>query len=61
MANLAKYSFAQATITYLGKVVGNGKALPFSAIVQAICDYPIPSTKKELMRFLGLVGYYRSF
>ncbi len=59
--NLAKCSFAQATITYLGKVVGNGEVRPLSAKVQAICEYPAPITKKELMRFLGLVGYYRSF
>ncbi len=59
--NLAKCSFAQATITYLGKVVGNGEVRPLSAKVQAICDYPVPITKKELMCFLGLVGYYRSF
>ena len=29
--------------------------------VQAIIDYPPPTTKGELRRFLGLVGYYRSF
>ncbi|KAI2654741.1 Retrovirus-related Pol polyprotein from transposon opus [Labeo rohita] len=50
--NLAKCNFAQATITYLGKVVGNGEVRPVSAKVQAICDYPVPTTKKELMLFL---------
>ncbi len=59
--NLAKFSFAQATITYLGNVVGNGEVRPLGAKVQAVCDYPVPITKKELMHFLGLVGYYRSF
>ncbi len=59
--NLAKCSFAQATINYLGKVVGNGEVRPLSAKVQAICDYPVPTTIKELMRFLGFVGYYHSF
>ncbi len=42
-------------------MVGNGEVRPLSAKVQAICEYPAPITKKELMRFLGLVGYYRSF
>ena len=31
------------------------------AKVQAIDDYAPPPTKKALMRFLGLVGYYRCF
>ena len=31
---------------------------PVQAKVIAIEQYPTPTTKKELMRFLGLVGYY---
>lgn len=31
------------------------------AKVETIQEYPVPLSKKELMRFLGLVGYYRSF
>lgn len=59
--NLEKCEFAKATVTYLSKVVGNGEVRPVQAKVQAIQDFPSPTTKKELMRFLGLVGYYRSF
>lgn len=59
--NLAKCEFARGTVTYLGRVVGQGKVRPVDAKVQAILQYPPPTTKKELMRFLGLVGYYRSF
>lgn len=59
--NLAKCDFAKATVTYLGKVVGQGKVRPISAKVSAVSEFPVPTTKKELMRFLGLVGYYRSF
>lgn len=29
--------------------------------VLAVTKYPQPTTKKELERFLGLVGYYQSF
>lgn len=59
--NLAKCDFAKATVTYLGKVVGQGHVRPVMAKVTAISEYPVPATKKELMRFLGLVGYYRCF
>lgn len=59
--NLAKCSFAMATVTYLGHVVGQGRVAPVQAKVVAIAEYPQPTTKKELQRFLGLVGYYRGF
>jgi len=29
--------------------------------VREIDEYPVPVTKKELMSFLGLVGFYRCF
>ena len=59
--NLAKCEFAKATVTYLGKVVGQGQVRMLQDKVAAIVQYPPPTTKKELMRFLGMVGYYRSF
>ena len=30
------------------------------AKVQAINDFPVPSSKNQLMRFLGMTGYYRN-
>ena len=59
--NLVKCEFAKATVTYLGKVVGQGQVRPVQAKVTAVEQYPVPTTKKKLMCFLGLVGYYRSF
>ncbi|XP_073672376.1 uncharacterized protein [Paramisgurnus dabryanus] len=59
--NLAKCEFAQATVVYLGKVVGQGNVRPVRAKVLAIDKFPRPVTKKELMRFLGMIGYYRNF
>lgn len=59
--NLAKCEFAKATVVYLGRVVGQGSVRPVRAKVCAIDDFPSPTTKKELMRFLGMVGYYRCF
>ena len=48
-------------LNYLGKVVGQGQVRPVEAKVFAVQKFPPPTTKKELMRFLGLVGYHRSF
>lgn len=59
--NLVKYAFAKATVTYLGRVVGQGQVAAVDAKVAAVAEYPLPTTKRELQRFLGLVGYYRSF
>lgn len=59
--NLAKCEFARATVVYLGKVVGQGQVRPVRAKVLAIDKFPAPTTRKELQRFLGMVGYYRSF
>lgn len=59
--NLAKCKFAQATVTYLGWTVDQGKVQPIAEKVRADQCYPPPITKKELMHFLGCVGYYRGF
>ncbi|KAI5085363.1 hypothetical protein C0J45_23147, partial [Silurus meridionalis] len=34
---------------------------PVDAKVTAILNFPAPSTRRELRRFLGMAGYYRSF
>ncbi len=59
--NLAKCEFACATVSYLGKEVGNGKIRPLGSKIQVILDFPVPMTKRELRRFLGMTGYYRNF
>ncbi len=59
--NLAKCEFGRATVTYLGKKVGQGQVRPVEAKVTAIAEFPAPTTRRELRRFLGMAGYYRSF
>ena len=59
--NLSKSEFGQAQVTYLRHVVGQGEVKPVSAKVEAIANFPHPESKKQLMRFLGMVGYYRRF
>ncbi len=59
--NLAKCEFGCATVTYLGKEVGSGQVRPLNSKIQAILDFPVPKTRRELLRFLGMTGYYRCF
>lgn len=59
--NLAKCEFGCATVTYLGKEVGSGKVHPLNSKVEAILQFPVPENKRELRRFLGMIGYYRCF
>ncbi len=59
--NLAKCDFARATVTYLGKQVRQGQVRPVEAKVAAVLAYPVPATRRELRRFLGMTGYYRCF
>ena len=59
--NLSKSEFAQATVIYLGHVVGQGNVKPIDAKIQAICEYPAPTTRRSLQRFLGMAGFYRKY
>ena len=59
--NLNISEFCHGTLTFLGHVVGQGQVKPIFAKVQAIYDFPVLSSKKQLMRFLGMAGYYRKF
>ena len=58
---MAKSEFCHATLTFLGHVVGQGQVKPVEAKVKAISDFPVPTCKRQLMRFLGMAGYYRKF
>ena len=62
--SLMKTEFCHAAVEYLGHYVGNGHVRPVFAkvnAINAILNFPAPQTKKELMRFLGMAGYYRKF
>uniref|UniRef100_A0A1A8MG90 ribonuclease H n=1 Tax=Nothobranchius pienaari TaxID=704102 RepID=A0A1A8MG90_9TELE len=59
--NLAKCEFVKATVSYLGKQVGHGCVRMLKDKVRSISDFPVPKTRRELRRFLGVVGYYRCF
>ena len=59
--NLMKSEFGKATVKYLGHTVGQGRVRPLDAKIQTIAKFLIPTSRKELARFLRMAGYYRNF
>ena len=57
----SKCQFGKAECVYLGYRVGQGKIIPERSKIEAVRDFAIPTTKKEVRIFLGLAGYYRRF
>ena len=58
---IAKCSFAQKHIEYLGHIVAGDGVQPIPDKVQAIQRWPQSRTARALRGFLGLVGFYRRF
>lgn len=48
-------------VEYLGHKVGQGVSQPLHDKVTAIREIKVPTTKKEVRSFLGMVGYYRDY
>ncbi|XP_068248783.1 uncharacterized protein [Palaemon carinicauda] len=59
--NLAKSSFGQAKVVYLGHCIGSGEIIPKGANIDNIKNIPIPATRQQLKSFLGMVSYYAKF
>ena len=59
--NLAKCEFSKATVTFLGHTVSHGLVAPQLAKTLYISDYPAPTNRRAVRRFLGMAGYYRRF
>jgi len=56
-----KSKFCHVKVTFLGHVVGQDQVAPVSAKIEAIARFPVPADKRDLMRFLGMAGYYQKF
>lgn len=61
VVNLSKCTFVKARVQYLGYIIGQGVVAPPQAKIESICSIPIPQSRKELRRFIGMIGYYRRF
>ncbi|XP_069183685.1 uncharacterized protein [Procambarus clarkii] len=61
VVNLHKSAFAKTSVIFLGHKVGGGWIAPKASKVEAIVQYPTPATRKDILRFLGMAGFYRKF
>lgn len=59
--NVAKSKFVMREIRYLGYIVGNGELKTDPLKVDAIASFPVPSTVRQVRRFLGMTGWYQRF
>ncbi|CAM5166962.1 unnamed protein product [Natator depressus] len=48
-------------VTYLAHQVGKETINPLQVKVNAIQNWPVPKSEKQVQSFLGLAGYYRQF
>ena len=59
--NPAKCLLAVPDLQFLGHGVSSDGVRPLPDKVQAVRDFPTPSTKRKLREFLGLVNFYHRF
>ena len=59
--NPQKCAVAQQEVQYLGYVIGDGAIKPQVGKVSAILESPVPTTKRQVRSFLGVIGWYRRF
>ena len=57
----SKCVFASDEVEYLGYELSRNGIKPQRKLTEAILSYQTPENRKELKRFLGLIGFYRNF
>eukprot|EP00873_Tetraselmis_striata_P033300 jgi/Tetstr1/453564/TSEL_040532.t1 len=56
---LSKCSFGRTSVEFLGHIVEAGQIKMDPRKVEAVQQWPVPKTVKDVRGFLGLAGYYR--
>ncbi|BHF60333.1 hypothetical protein SprV_0100329700 [Sparganum proliferum] len=59
--NPSKCVFGVPSLEFLGHLVESHGIRPLPSKVAAIQDFPPPTSKRQLQRFLGVVNFYRRF
>ena len=60
-AKAKKCEWGKQEIEYLGHVIRPGQVLMDPKKIQAVVEWPVPTSVKEVQSFLGLANYYRRF
>eukprot|EP00873_Tetraselmis_striata_P013167 jgi/Tetstr1/433431/TSEL_022705.t1 len=58
---LSKCSFGRTSVEFLGHIVEARQIKMDPRKVEAVQQWPVPKTVKDVRSFLGLAGYYRKF
>lgn len=61
LINTAKCVFGASEVEFLGYHIDANGTKPLESKVQAIKEFPVPKTAKQLRRFLGMINFYRRF
>ncbi|XP_057692820.1 uncharacterized protein LOC130916258 [Corythoichthys intestinalis] len=56
-----KCEFHQDSIQFLGFIVEKGQLRPDPAKIQSVAEWPTPTSRKQLQKFLGFANFYRRF
>ena len=56
-----KCSFHASSTSFLGFIISQGELRMDPAKVSAVADWPTPTNRKQLQRFLGFSNFYRRF
>ena len=59
--NAQKCTFGKSSVRYLGHLVSASGIRPLPERVQDLVQFPAPTTRLGVQRFLGMVNYYRRF
>merc|ERR1712015_140512 len=58
--NLSKCEFGQSQLDYLGYTIDRTGLKPIAKKIEALQNFPVPTTQKQLQAFLGSLNYYRA-
>ena len=59
--NISKCEFCKNSISFLGHLVSSEGIKPLPDKIDAIQNYFLPTTVKQLRRYLGMIQYYNRF